>query len=196
MTNNKLKVVMTLSALLLTIWANIPCLSASWSLKDQHMPVLAVGTKAPNFTRFTATGKKITLKDFRGKRPVILYFYPKDETPNCVKEACGFRNFFTGVGNVGAEIIGVSGDSDESHTAFSKHYSLPFELISDADNSLLDLYRVPFFKGSLHTRVTFIIDKRGVIRNVIQYTNDGDEHVREAIKAVKVLNDKSPPEDE
>src|SRR5580704_6416174 len=71
------------------------------------------GTKAPNFTRVTTSGKKISLKDFRGK-PVILYFYPKDETPQCIKEACGFKDFFNGLKGSEAEIIGVSGDSDDS----------------------------------------------------------------------------------
>src|SRR6202007_736225 len=109
------------------------------------------------------------LKEMRGK-PVILYFYPKDETPNCVKEACGFRDFFQPLQDKGAAIIGVSGDNDESHKAFAGHHALPFPLISDTDNSLLKLYGVPFFKGSLHKRVTFVIDGRGVIRNVIEYT--------------------------
>jgi thioredoxin-dependent peroxiredoxin len=150
--------------------------------------VLKVGTKAPNFTRFTSTGKKISLKDFRGKKPVILYFYPKDESPGCIKEACGFRDFYKGLAGTGAEVIGVSGDNDKSHQAFAAHYSVPFDLIADEDNSLLRLYHIPFFKGSLHKRITYVIDKEGSITNVVQYTNDGDQHVREAVKAVQALN--------
>jgi thioredoxin-dependent peroxiredoxin len=147
------------------------------------------GTKAPNFTRVANNGHKISLKDFRGKKAVILYFYPKDETPNCVKEACGFRDFFHGIGHADAEVIGVSGDTEESHHAFAANHLLPFDLISDTDDSLLNLYHVPFYKGSLHKRVTFVIDKKGMINSVIQYTNDGDVHVREALAAVKNINE-------
>jgi thioredoxin-dependent peroxiredoxin len=148
---------------------------------------LRPGDKAPEFTRLSADGKKVSLRAFRGK-PVILYFYPKDETPNCVKEACGFRDFYAPLRDKGAEIIGVSGDTDESHRAFAAHRSLPFPLISDTDNSLLKLYDVPFFKNSLHRRVTFVINKRGIITNIVQYTNDGDEHVQEALSALKHID--------
>jgi peroxiredoxin Q/BCP len=147
---------------------------------------LRAGIKAPNFTRVTTSGKKISLKEFRGK-PVILYFYPKDETPNCIKEACGFRDFFNGLRGSEAEIIGVSGDSDDSHKAFASHYSLPYDLISDTDDSLLRMYHVPNYKSSLHKRVTFVIDKHGYIANVIHYTNDGETHVKEATAALEMM---------
>lgn len=148
-------------------------------------PSLKAGIQAPDFTRKTSNGKEIVLSSYRGKKPVILYFYPKDETPQCTKEACAFRDFFNGMKGADAEIIGVSGDSDQSHEAFALHHQLPFDLISDTDNSLMRLYHVPFWKGSLHTRVTFVIDKKGTIRNVIQYTNDAEIHIKEALTALK-----------
>ena len=148
---------------------------------------LHVGTRAPNFTRMTASGKKLSLKSFRGHLPVVLYFYPKDETPGCIKEACGFRDFENHMSGKAAAIIGVSGDSEEAHQYFMEHYTLPFDLIADYDNSLLRMYHVPWYKGTLHKRVTFVIDKEGIIRNVIDDTNDGDEHVKRATVALESL---------
>jgi peroxiredoxin Q/BCP len=146
---------------------------------------LSVGMRAPEFNRTASNGQTISLKQFRGKQPVILYFYPKDGSPGCTKEACAFRDFFNGMKGAPAAIIGVSGDSDDSHKEFAKTHSLPFNLIADTDNSLLQMYHVPFFKGSLHTRVTFVIDKAGKITNIIQYTNDPEVHIREATTALK-----------
>jgi peroxiredoxin Q/BCP len=163
------------------------CAESAPRAEAQTVEPLHVGTKAPNFTRMSAQGKKLSLKSFKGKLPVVLYFYPKDETPNCIKEACGFRDFHDKMAGKGAAIIGVSGDSEEAHEYFMKHYSLPFDLIADYDNSLLRLYHVPWYKGTLHKRVTFIIDKDGIIKNVIDDTNDGDEHVKRATAALENL---------
>lgn len=180
--------------LIATAAATLLCSSATIAAEgpatpdaDNSQTTLTVGEKAPNFTRTTTAGKKVSLKSFRGKKPVILYFYPKDETKGCTAEACGFRDFVAQMPTGSAEVIGISGDSDESHKAFANHYSLPFDLLSDSDNTLLNLYHVPLFKGSLHKRVTFVIDKHGVICNIIQNTNEGSEHVKEATAAVKAL---------
>ena len=182
------KRVLALAAIALIFPAAILAAETATPVESNIPKMLEVGTKAPNFTRTTASGQKLSLKSFRGKKTVLLYFYPKDETPNCTKEACGFRDLFAELKGVNAAVIGVSGDSDESHKSFAEHYSLQFPLISDSDNSLLDLYHVPFYKGSLHKRVTFVIDKHGIIRNVISDTNDGDIQVKEATAALQVIN--------
>ena len=149
---------------------------------------LKPGTVAPDFKRTTSTGQNISLSKFRHKVPVILYFFPGGEIlGNCIKEACGFRDSFNKMQGKGVEIIGVSSDDQDFQRAFIAKYSVPFDVISDSDNSLLNLYHVPFFRGSRHKRVTFVIDKDGVISNVIQYTNDGDVHVKEATAALLLL---------
>ncbi len=170
-------------------------ISSPGALADEEPPAgttLQPGEKAPDFERTTFDGKKVSLKPYRGKKPVILYFYPKNETPGCIKEACGFRDFLQGIELPAKKkpmaIIGISGDSADSHRAFAEKHSLPFPLIADTDNSLLEMYKVPFFKGSLHKRVTFIIDKKGVITKVIDDTNVPEVHVKEAVKQVDILN--------
>lgn len=111
-------------------------------------------------------GDKVTLSEFFGKKNVVLYFYPKDETPGCTREACSFRDSYQELTNLGAEVLGVSGQSIESHKSFATHYGLPFILLSDEDNAVRKLYGVPSSLGILPGRVTYIIDKQGVVRHI------------------------------
>ena len=99
-----------------------------------------VGDKAPDFTLDSQTGENVTLSDFFGKKNVVLYFYPKDETPGCTREACTFRDSYELFTDLGAEVIGVSADTVESHKAFAEHHNLPFTLLSDLDNNVRKLY--------------------------------------------------------
>jgi len=161
--------------------------SQSDNQSGKQADLLKVGTKAPDFTRKASNGERITLKKFRHKNLVVLYFYPKDETPGCTKEACGFRDSYESLKKMGVKVIGVSGDSNDAHQAFASHHSLRFALLSDSNNSLLNLYGVPLFKESMHKRVTFVIDKEGTIADVIQDTSDGAEHVTKAITALTDL---------
>ena len=144
------------------------------------------GDKAPDFEGPTSDGSKLGLKDFVGKKNVVLYFYPKDDTPGCTKEACSFRDNLQSVRKMGAEIIGVSLDSVESHKKFATKYSLPFPLISDKEKRIANAYGVLKETGTSASRVTFIIDKTGKIAKVFPKV-DVTKHTEEVVAALKTL---------
>jgi peroxiredoxin Q/BCP len=142
------------------------------------------GQKAPDFTLPDANGKPVRLADFRGKRAVVLYFYPKDDTPGCTAEACSFRDAYEDFQEAGAEVIGVSSDSQASHEKFAKRHHLPFTLLSDAQGNLRKKYGVPATFGLLPGRVTFVIDRQGVVRHVFNSQLQATRHVKEALAAI------------
>jgi len=143
------------------------------------------GDVAPEFEGLTPDGR-LGLKDFVGKKNVVLYFYPKDDTPGCTKEACSFRDNLQSVRKMGAEIIGVSLDSLESHKKFATKYSLPFPLISDKEKRIANAYGVLKEAGASANRVTFIIDKAGKVAKVFPKV-DVTKHTEEVIAALKTL---------
>jgi peroxiredoxin Q/BCP len=130
------------------------------------------GDKAPDFTATDQNGKTVSLANFKGKN-VILYFYPKDDTPGCTAEACDFRDNYQSLLGKGFEVIGVSTDDEKSHKKFESKYNLPFTLIADADKHIVEAYGVwveknMYGKKYMGTaRTTFIIDGNGVISKVI-----------------------------
>lgn len=136
------------------------------------MATLKAGDKAPDFTAKDQNGKTVSLADFKGKT-VILYFYPKDDTPGCTAEACDFRDNYQSLIGKGFEVIGVSTDDEKSHKKFETKYNLPFPLIADTDHSIVNAYNVwgeksmygKKFMGTIRT--TFIIDGDGIIKQVI-----------------------------
>jgi len=117
------------------------------------------GDKAPDFTLPSQAGEQVRLSDRLGERVVVLYFYPKDETPGCTREACAFRDSYEVFTDAGAEVIGVSSDSAESHAAFAGHHKLPFTLLSDEGGRVRKSYGVPATLGLLPGRVTYVIDR-------------------------------------
>ena len=125
------------------------------------MASIGVGDTAPDFTKTTQNGDTISLSQYRGDKTVVLYFYPKDETPGCTAEACTFRDSFEDFVEAGAIVIGVSQDSDQSHKSFAEHHRLPFLLVSDRDKALQKAYGVPKTMGLLPGRVTYVIDRDG-----------------------------------
>ena len=143
-----------------------------------------VGQKAPDFTLADATGKDVSLASLRGK-PVVLYFYPKDDTPGCTKEACTFRDQYEDFREAGAEVLGVSSDSSESHQKFAARYKLPFTLLSDRGGKVRELYGVPATLGLLPGRVTFVIDGAGVVRHVFNSQLNATRHVSEALGVLR-----------
>ena len=147
-----------------------------------------VGDKAPDFTLPSQMGDNVTLSEYLGKKTIILYFYPKDESLGCTKEACTFRDSYEEFTKLGAEVLGVSGQSIESHKSFATHHGLPFLLLSDKDNKVRQLFGVPSNMGFIPGRVTFIIDKKGIIRHIFNSQYQPAKHVEEAMRMLENLN--------
>ena len=150
-----------------------------------------IGDKAPDFTMPTDGNGSVALQKLRGK-PVILYFYTKDDTSGCTAEACGFRDSFPDYGKTGAVVVGVSRDSVASHDKFKKKHALPFILGSDSDGKVTEAYGV-WVEKSMYgrkymgiERATFLIDQEGVVRNTWHKVRVGG-HVAEVLKAVQAL---------
>jgi len=136
---------------------------------SKDAPALVEGKPAPDFTAKAHDGSTVQLSALKGK-PVVLYFYPKDETPGCTKEACAFRDSWDALEKKGVVLLGVSGDSDEAHRAFIEHHKLPFRLISDADGAVAKTFGVPFRLGYA-SRQTIVIGADG---NVLKIHRDVD----------------------
>lgn len=126
---------------------------------------LSEGITAPNFTSKDDAGNSVTLSDFEGKT-VVLYFYPKDDTPGCTKEACSFRDSYEAYQGKDIVVLGVSRDDETSHKAFKDKFSLPFPLVVDTDGTISQAYEVE--GGGYSKRVTFVIDEKGVIKKVYE----------------------------
>lgn len=144
-----------------------------------------VGDRAPDFTLPTLSGKQVSLSEFIGKKDIVLYFYPKDNTPGCTAEACAFRDSYETFKDAGAEVIGVSSDSVESHEQFAKQHRLPFVLLSDAGGAARKLYGVPATLGLVPGRVTYVIDKQGIVRYIFNSLLGAEKHVSEALKTLQ-----------
>jgi peroxiredoxin Q/BCP len=146
-----------------------------------------VGDRAPDFTLPSQLGDDVTLSEYFGKKNVVLYFYPKDESPGCTREACTFRDSYEELTSLGAEVLGVSSQSVDSHKSFATHHGLPFLLLSDAGNKVRKLYGVPSTMGIIPGRVTYIIDEKGVVRHIFSSQSQAEKHVQEAIETLKEL---------
>jgi peroxiredoxin Q/BCP len=164
--------------------------------KSQSAAV-TVGSAAPDFTAPDQHGNQVSLSQFRGQ-VVVLYFYPKDDTPGCTKEACGFRDTHEALQQAGAVVLGVSTDSPASHQKFARKYHLPFSLLADEERHLVKAYGVwgkKKFMGREYEgthRVTFLIGPDGVVRQVWQDVKPA-EHAAEVLAAVQELQAESRP---
>jgi peroxiredoxin Q/BCP len=148
------------------------------------MAKIQVGDRVPDFSAITQDGSTIHLSDFLAKGAVVMFFYPRDGTPVCTKEACSFRDSYKQFIEAGAEVVGVSSDSPHSHRAFAHQHGLPFHLISDAGGALRKAFGVPRSFGLLPGRVTYVIDKEGIVRLIYSAPFSSKEHVRQALTAV------------
>lgn len=148
---------------------------------------MTIGSPAPDFSLPDQQGRTRSLSAFHGQW-VVLYFYPKDDTPGCTKEACHFRDDYLAARKLGAEILGVSVDSAESHVKFSNKYSLPFPLLADTDGKVARQYGALWSLGPIRfaRRQTFLIDPQGRIARIYRDV-DPDGHSREVIDALKAL---------
>jgi peroxiredoxin Q/BCP len=154
------------------------------------MAQLKVGDPAPLFTGKDQNGKEISLAKLKGRK-VILYFYPKDNTPGCTAEACNLRDNYSGLISKGFEVIGVSADSETSHQKFIGKYNLPFTLISDPDRNILEAYSA-WGKKSLYGKIfngilrkTFVIDEKGIIIGIFDKV-DTKNHTSQIFKTLKL----------
>jgi peroxiredoxin Q/BCP len=149
------------------------------------MTKIQVGDCAPDFSATTQDGQRVCLNDFLGKKALILFFYPKDGTPVCTKEACAFRDSYDKILEAGAEVIGISSDSDESHRGFADRHHLPFPLISDADGALRTAFGVSKTLGLIPGRVTYVVDESGIVRLIFRAQFASEQHVCQALAAVR-----------
>lgn len=150
---------------------------------------IGVGDQAPEFGLPDQTGKTVTLKDLTGRKGVVLYFYPKDNTPGCTAEAGAFRDSYEAFRDLGAEVIGVSSDTVDSHRSFASKCDLPFTILSDQGGRVRKLYGVPSTLGLLPGRVTYIIDRKGVVRHVFSSQMNPTKHVEDAMKVLRAINE-------
>ncbi|WP_438982269.1 peroxiredoxin [Vulcanococcus sp.] len=147
---------------------------------------LSTGDRAPLIALADQNGTE-RRSDQLGGKSLVLFFYPKDDTPGCTMEACAFRDSYADLQAMGAEVWGVSGDDATSHQRFAERHNLPYPLLVDRANQLRKAFGVPSVLGLLPGRVTYVIDSEGVIRHVFNNLLDGPAHRREAIEALKLL---------
>jgi len=150
--------------------------------------MIKIGDKAPSFQLPDSGGNMVGSAEFIDKTNLVVYFYVKDFTPGCTRETCSFRDSYQAFKNLGAEVIGISSDSKASHDAFAKKHQVPFILLADQDGSVKKAFGVKRTLGILPGRVTFLIDKRGVVRHVFSSQTRMDSHVEEVLRVLKTLD--------
>jgi peroxiredoxin Q/BCP len=151
------------------------------------MKALKAGDKIPDFIAKDTNGTDFDSRQIVGKKPLVIYFYPKDHTPGCTAEACSFRDQYEDFTDLGAEVIGISTDSVASHQKFAKQYRLPFVLLSDPDKKIRTLFGVPSAMfGLLPGRVTYVADQNGIIQMIFDSMMAG-KHIPKALEAIKKI---------
>ena len=146
---------------------------------------IIIGDQAPEFSLPNQNGNTFSLKAFIGQSNILLYFYPKDETPGCIAEACLFRDKITDFEGYNCMVVGISKDSVNSHAKFTRHYNLPFTLLSDKKNTVRNLYGVESsILGLLPGRKTYLINKHGIITHIFDYQFKAKKHVIDTLKAL------------
>ncbi|MGE3073635.1 MAG: peroxiredoxin [Dehalococcoidia bacterium] len=149
--------------------------------------MLKTGTRAPDFTGRLDDGSTFELAKFRGEKNIVLYFYPKDFTPGCTAQACNFRDNYSEISQYDAIIVGVSSDDEDSHTSFKEKHELPFRLLADPGKQVHRMYEAVGLIPWMTPRMTYVIDKQGVIRAAIRHDFRVKEHVPEVISALKQI---------
>jgi thioredoxin-dependent peroxiredoxin len=152
---------------------------------------LAVGDRAPDFTLPSSTGAPVTLSKLYAEKSVVVFFYPKDDTPGCTVEACSFRDSYESFVEAGADVVGISSDSEDSHGRFASKHKLPMTLLSDVDGKVRAAFGVKATLGLFPGRATFVIDRKGVIRHVFVSQLRAGAHVGEALSVVRQLTSAS-----
>ena len=171
----------------LLLFCSLFLISGRFSATDKH---LEVGDTVPSFMLTDQDGKSFNIADHIGKKVLVIYFYPKDESMVCTKEACAFRDSFDAFTKAGAMVIGINGGSVASHKEFQQHYKLPFTLLSDPGNKVYDRFGVKnklFMSG----RETFVIDLKGKVVYSHEAMLQGKEHADDALAYIKAANAKN-----
>ncbi|KAL5728527.1 thioredoxin-dependent peroxiredoxin [Ranunculus cassubicifolius] len=163
---------------------SMPCISIP---KTSIFAKVNKGDVPPAFNLKDQDGKSFSLSKYKGK-PVVLYFYPADETPGCTKQACAFRDSYEKFKKAGAEVVGISGDDPSSHKAFAKKYKLPYTLLSDENNKVRKEWGVPSdLFGTLPGRQTYVIDKKGAVQLIYNNQFQPEKHIDETLKFLQSL---------
>lgn len=149
--------------------------------------MIAAGDRAPDFDLPSDGADRLRLADLLAQGPLVLFFYPKDDSPGCTAEVCSFRDAYAAFTDSGAQVVGVSSDSADSHAAFSRKHQLPFPLASDPGGSARKAFGVPKALGLLPGRVTYVIDRAGVVRSVFNSMFAPQKHVDAALEVLKNL---------
>lgn len=148
-----------------------------------------IGDPAPDFTLTDQKGQPVSLSSFADKKDLVLYFYPKDFTSVCTAQACAFRDSYEVFKEAGAEVIGISSDSKQAHQDFASQHQLPFILLSDRGGKVRNRYGVSPVLGLLPGRVTFIIDKHGIVRHIFTAQFAAEKHVEESLRILQMLRE-------
>jgi peroxiredoxin Q/BCP len=147
---------------------------------------LEIGDTIPSFTLKDQHGKDFNIDLYKGKVPLVIYFYPKDDTPGCTKEACSFRDEFEVFTDLNVKVIGISSDDVASHKNFAEKYQLPFTLLADTEKKVRKLFGVPkSFLGLIPGRVTYIINRHGIIVHIFNNMTNAEKHITESLEAIK-----------
>ncbi len=160
-------------------------LGACRSNEKEPMATVKVGDMAPDFELKDKDTNPIRLSDFRGKKSVVVYFYPKDETPGCTAQACSFRDSYEDFKTAGAEVIGISSDGSGSHGSFAANHRLPFILLSDPIGKVRKAYGAYDMLGLIPGRVTFVIDKQGKVIHKFDSQLSPTKHIQESLEAIR-----------
>jgi peroxiredoxin Q/BCP len=149
---------------------------------------ISIGDSCPYFSLQNQDGQTINIQDYIGTKNIIIYFYPKDNTVGCTKEACSFRDAMQDLNNLDCEVVGISADSVASHKAFANQFRLTFNLLSDVGNEIRKMFKVPAnVFGLIPGRVTYVVNKGGKIVHVINSQLNPDKHIKETIEVVSLM---------
>jgi peroxiredoxin Q/BCP len=156
------------------------------------MAKVSVGDPAPNFSLRSQDGEVVELSGLLRRGSVVVYFYPKDRTPGCTAEAGAFRDSYPTFAELGAEVVGISSDSVDSHKGFASECGLPFRILSDTDGEVRRRYGVSSSMGIIPGRVTYVVDKGGIVRYVFSSQLRATRHVKEALEAIGRMGEALP----
>jgi len=148
---------------------------------------LKVGDDIPQFELMSSSGQTVRSRDLLGKGPVVIYFYPHDDTPGCTAQACSFRDLYQVLKEAGAEVVGISSSTVESHRKFAQKHRLPFILLSDEGGKVREQFGVPRSLGVLPGRVTYVVDPAGKVVYIYNSQTRAEEHVRKALEFIKTM---------